>query len=404
MKILIISESLLEKIGENYYAIDPWICIPVSFANHCEKVTLWSPVISREPQSTPPKGSWIVPLGKLHVEPHDPYNRFIQYYRLLPKRYFAWRKKADRLIKEHDLVIMRAPGPITPLIVRSARRQKRPLVLMLLLNLMTQSDKLMTSRGLKRLLFSAVIKVMVWKEKQAVKRAHRVYVYSQELADRHRGLSTNLSLTQDPHLSLKDIVPREDTCQSDEIRLLRICWLIPSKGVEYLLKAVALLVAKGKKVRLQIVGQEKSPGYQASLKILAGELGIHEYVIFSGWAPFDKIGEVYLQNDIQILSSLGEGTPRCIVEGFARGLPLISTAVGGCKDTLTHEKDALLVPPGDPGAIARAVERLVEDRELRKKLIQTGLRTANSLTFENLGMNFLKEIQETLTHYQNARM
>lgn len=400
MKILVVSESPLEKIGSDYYAIDPWIRIPLQLSKHVEKVTLWSPVVAGERGSGPARGAWRVEQGKMLIEHHDPYNRFVQFYRMLPARYLAWRFKADRLIREHDVVIMRAPAPMTPIIMGSARRQGRPVIFMILLNVVTQSDRLLESRGLKRLLYSAATAEMVRQEKSAVRQAALVYVYSQELAERHRGLNENIELMQDPHLSMSDLVIREDTCQSEEISILRLCWLIPSKGVEYLLEAMALMRSRNLPVRLEVVGQERMPGYRASLERMAEDLGIRDKVKFLDWVPFTEVGKVYLRNDIQVLSSLGEGTPRIIVEGFARGLPLVCTNVGGCRDTLVHGKDALLIPPRDPQAIADSVERLIRDGELRRRMIKQGYESARAVTFENLGMKIIREIEDAVRRFK----
>lgn len=396
VKLLILSESPLDRIGEDYYAVDPWVRIPCYLSMHCDKVTLWAPVRVFDDHKKPAKDSWKVDLGKLKIEPLDPYVRFVDYYRLLPRKFLSWKRAAKRLLRGHDLTLIRAPSPMAPLLVNCVRRQKHPLVFMILLNLATQSDRIIQSRGLKKLIYKMLLKLFIYQERKAVKNSKITYVYSQELAERHHKSGVPIKMIQDSHLRLGDITPRLDTCQGPEIRLLRICWLIPSKGVEYLLEAVTLLLKRGLPVRLDIVGQEREAGYQASLEKYAQDLGIQDKVHFSGWLPFDRVGEAYLRNDIQILSSLGEGTPRCIVEGFARGLPLVCSNVGGCADTLVHEQDALMVPPADPKAIADAVEKLIREGELRRKLIQNGLEKARQATFENLGMQFLNEIQQVV--------
>jgi glycosyltransferase involved in cell wall biosynthesis len=397
MRLLIISESPLEKIGSDYYAIDTWVRVPQHLAHQCEQVTLWSPVIVHEAGANPSPDSWRVELGKLKIEHHDYYNSFATYYRMWLRRVLSWRRRADRLIKGHDVVVLRSPSPMLSLVAGCAKHQRKPLILMVLANLETQSNHVINNHGLKRLFYVAIVKLLVRQEVRYARDATLVYVYSNELARRHGGGNGRVKLMQDPHLSLNDFIQRTDTCQSDEVRLLRVCWLLPSKGLEYLLEAVALLVATGRRVRLEIVGKERVPGYQASLERLAERLGIRDSVAFAGWVPWDKIHEVYLRNDIHVISSLGEGSPRVIVEGFARGLPLVCTAVGGCVDYLTHEENALLVPPMNPKAMALAVERLMRDGVLRRKIINHGYDMARSVTFEKLGLQLMKEIQSVVS-------
>lgn len=396
MKLLILSESPLDRMKGDYFAVDPWIRIPIALAENVEKVTLWAPVAERRNGYRLPTGAWEVPFGKLLLEPLDPYCRFVQFYRLLLKRYFQWRHQARRLLLDHDLVYIRAPSPLGPWVTRWAGQLKRPVVTGLLLNMETQADRVIRSRGIRRLLYRTLVGGLIRQEKFCVNRSDLVYVYSRELADRHRDTKTPIRFMQDPHLRSDHFYYREDTCLSDEIRLLRLCWLIPSKGVEVLIDSVARLRTEGFPVRLEIVGKERDPGYQKTLEECAARLGILPYVDFSGWLPFDRTAEAYKRSDIQVLSSLGEGTPRCVVEGFARGLPLVCTAVGGCRDTLVHERDALLVPAGDPQAIAGAVKRIVRERDLRQRLIHEGYERAKEATFEYTGERFIKELEEVV--------
>jgi glycosyltransferase involved in cell wall biosynthesis len=395
MRLLVVSESPLEKIDSSYYGVDPWIKIPRQLSEYCEKVTVLSPLVYRESLSKPLPNSWLVDLGKIHLEPLDYYYSFVTYYKLWPARISAWKKQMTRLVKEADVVIVRVPSPILPLAAKAARKLNKPMVMIVLGNTATQSDRVIESKGLVHLVYSMLMKFILFNEKKSAKSASRIYAYSSELAERFKnGEEKDIRLMQDPHMSLEEFKSRGDTCESDTIKLLRVCWLIPSKGVEYLLDSISLLLSRGHNVHLEIVGKERYSGYLAHLEEYAEKLGIREKVTFAGWYPIDRIWEAYYGSDIQILSSLGEGSPRVIVEGFARGLPLVCTSVGGCVDYLTHEKNTLFVPPKDPEAMADAVERLITDKVLRKQLIQGGYDVARSATFEIAGMQFIQEIEE----------
>lgn len=394
MRLLVISESPLEEIGRDYYAVESLVKIPQYLAAHCGHVTMWSPTVVREAGSPPLPGSWRMEPGNLTIKHQDYYYSFATYYRLWPWRRRVWRENADCLIKEHDLVMLIVPSPIISVVTESARRHRRPLVFIVAGDIETQSDRILYNRGLKRWLYLVLARLLAFQEVRCARHTAAVYVFSKELARRHEGNGRLVRLIQYPHLSLRDFVHREDTCQSDEIRLLRTCWLLPSKGIEYLLEAVALLLKRGLKVHLEVVGKQRVMGYQDSLESYAERLGIRDRVAFCGWVSFDKMAEVYLRSDINVISSLAEGTPRVIVEGFARGVPLVCTRVGGCEDFLAHEEDALLVSPGDPEAMALAIERIVRDGELRRKMIRHGYEKARSATFEILGMKLLEEFRE----------
>ena len=72
--------------------------------------------------------------------------------------------------------------------------------------------------------------------------------------------------------------------------------------------------------------------------------------------------------DLFVLASRNEGMGRALVEAMASGLPVVATAVGGMPEVLEEGHAGLLVPPGDPQAIADAITRLSHDPRLAADL------------------------------------
>jgi glycosyltransferase involved in cell wall biosynthesis len=70
------------------------------------------------------------------------------------------------------------------------------------------------------------------------------------------------------------------------------------------------------------------------------------------------------------LSSLYEGTPLALFEAMAAGKAIVSTAVDGCREVLEDGVSGLLVPPGDPAALASALERAASSADLRASLAE----------------------------------
>jgi glycosyltransferase involved in cell wall biosynthesis len=388
MKILVVSESPLQRFGNQYYAVDPW----VRFIQHLATagdVTLVAPVRS---VTVPTSDAWRLDPGALVIDHHDFYESYAGFARLWWRRRWQWARKFRRLAARHDVVLIRLPSPSLGLVMRAAGRVGTPAVLLVAGDMLAQSDRLIGSSGLRRRLYLAIMHRLVRQEVAWGRRAAAVFAYSSELAERHAGARVHMMRT--PHLLRQDIRLRDDACTSATVRVLRVAWLIPSKGIETLIDAAARLMAKGVPISLRIVGKERVSGYQATLEQRATSLGIREAIQFVGWVPFDRMAAVYDDSDIQVISSLAEGTPRCIVEGMARGVPLVSTNVGGCKDVLEDGTDAVLVEPGDATALADAIARVIDDRDLRLRLISHGYQMAEAATFETRGAAFLRELRQ----------
>jgi glycosyltransferase involved in cell wall biosynthesis len=80
----------------------------------------------------------------------------------------------------------------------------------------------------------------------------------------------------------------------------------------------------------------------------------------------------YRAADVLAISSTSEGSPNVLLEALAAGVPTVATAVGGVPEMIEDKKSALLVPPGDPGAMAQALQKLFMDASLRKNITLNG--------------------------------
>ena len=193
-----------------------------------------------------------------------------------------------------------------------------------------------------------------------------------------------------------EFAPRGDTCQGATIRILFVGYLRPEKGIEYLLEAVSQLTIP-QRWELHIVGPSDFPRYRQQLDSIVATHGIRERVFWAGYSSYGgPLFEQLRAADLLVLPSLSEGTPHVLVEARANGLPCVSTTVGGVPSSVTDEYDALLVPPENSQALARAIERLIRDDELRRALIRNGSASSRIHTLEG----FVSVVREQLDRIQ----
>jgi glycosyltransferase involved in cell wall biosynthesis len=105
-----------------------------------------------------------------------------------------------------------------------------------------------------------------------------------------------------------------------------------------------------------------------ALRARAAQLGLNGRVRFLGPQPRERVLELFRAADAALLSSAWENFPHTVVEALAVGTPVIATDVGGVREAVEDGRNGLLVPPGDSGALAAALQRYLEDGELRERL------------------------------------
>jgi glycosyltransferase involved in cell wall biosynthesis len=124
------------------------------------------------------------------------------------------------------------------------------------------------------------------------------------------------------------------------------------KGHRHLLEAVAWLHARNRPCTLVLAGEgDQGP----ALEQQAARLGID--VRFLGACT--EVGPLLARADVVVLSSLHEGMSNAVMEAMAAGRPIVATDVGGTPELLDGR--GVLVSPGDPGALAAAIETLLND-------------------------------------------
>jgi glycosyltransferase involved in cell wall biosynthesis len=180
---------------------------------------------------------------------------------------------------------------------------------------------------------------------------------------------------------------------SDRCRFVCVASLIPVKDHVTLLHAFAASAGSG--ATLELIGDGP---LEASLRALAGELGVADRVTFTGLVDHDQLLARLRAGDWDAIvlasSSMGtehEGIPVSLMEAMAAGVPAVATDSGATRELVT-EGAGLLVPPSDRAALAEALRDLGADPELRARLgAAARARVADAFDAER-GAEMLREL------------
>ncbi len=147
-------------------------------------------------------------------------------------------------------------------------------------------------------------------------------------------------------------------------RILFLGQVEPRKGIHELVEAVALLRERFPQIELAIGGQ----GALEEVRRRARELGVADRVTELGWIDAARKAQELARAAIFCLPSHAEGLPMAMLEAMAAGKAIVVTGVGGIPDAVRDGDNGLLVPPGDVGALAAALARLLGDEGERQRL------------------------------------
>ena len=171
----------------------------------------------------------------------------------------------------------------------------------------------------------------------------------------------------------------------------RMLW---DKGVGELVEAARILKRRSVAGSVILVGQP-DPDNPASIPEKTLARWNSEGVV--SWLGFrDDVAELLNQSHIAVLpSSYGEGVPKGLLEAAATGLPLVATDIPGCREVVRPDVNGFLIPPRDPDGLARVLNILLQDREMRRRMGRASREIAvNEFSEEQV-------VESTLSLYEN---
>lgn len=153
--------------------------------------------------------------------------------------------------------------------------------------------------------------------------------------------------------------------------------IVPIKDIKTMLYSARLLKSWGLSFKWSILGpDEEMPEYANECKEMASEMGLSDFVEFTGRVKTEEFLPAF---DVCVLSSISEGQPLAVLEGMAAGKPWVVTDVGSCRELIEGNKKediygscGFTVPPVSPNELAERLRWCIENRDLLPKMGENG--------------------------------
>jgi glycosyltransferase involved in cell wall biosynthesis len=175
--------------------------------------------------------------------------------------------------------------------------------------------------------------------------------------------------------------------------------LLPDKGQEWLIRAVAELRKDYPEIRLLLAGDGPS---RDKLESLANELGVTQSVIFAGFVK--DVDSAYAAIDVFLLPSFFEALNNSLMAAMAHEIPSIAFRRGALTEIILDGQSGLIVSGPDVLEICAAVKRILEDRPFAQRLGQAArIRIAENFSADLMVEKTLQLYEEALTKPHPAR-
>jgi glycosyltransferase involved in cell wall biosynthesis len=194
-------------------------------------------------------------------------------------------------------------------------------------------------------------------------------------------------------LSEGDFIPPREP-DPEDVGLLCVCRLVPSKRVDIVIEATHLLAERGVNARLAVVGDGP---LRDSLLRQVEVLGLQDRVRFTGWiGDRETLRGFYASASFFLFATEAEGISLAILEAMAGGIPVVSTPAGGLRDFLVDGEDSVVIDEPTPTAFADAVQRVLEESGTYMKLAKRAQRKVSTLTNQAWVRNFHNLVMKDL--------
>jgi glycosyltransferase involved in cell wall biosynthesis len=396
MKLAVFSGQYFWFDGEQYSTDEAFVKFVTAFHPYFEKI-VFCDAVRRERKTQ----AYVLDAAKTEVCPlpfFDIYSFWKNIVVVFPKIYRVIRDG----IGGWDIVWLHAPHPVSLIFAYICKTRQNPFFLFIRQDLKAYVS--WRNRGLKKIMavsFAVVLEYLFRRLSQYT----LTFTVGSSMFHRYKKQGRMVCQTAVSLVSEKDLVHAHarpmSHSEGDKIKLLTVGRLDPEKGGRFLVEAMDLLIARGpKNIFLRVAGNGREEGW---LQEEVDRRGLKQHVRFLGYVHHGPdLLALYKESDIFVLPSLTEGLPQTLLEAMACEVAIVATRVGGVPGLIRDGKNGLLVNPGSAREICLAVERIINDHELRGQLARGGRETVRHHTLEAERRRILGGIQRFLK--QVARM
>ncbi len=338
----------------------------------------------------PPSG-YRINASNVRVAPLPWFDGPAGFVRRLPQVVLA----LARSVNEWDVLNIRVPTPASWTAFLIACLASRPTCLLVVGDL-EAAMTMHVERNWRTRLLTLYARLDGWVNHRLAERS-LTFVNGRELFDRYRSSAQRAVLVQTSTITTADVRTRDDRPLADRtVQLLTVCRVEPRKGVRHFPSILAVLNRRGIQAELTVVGPEVgSAGVEEHRITLerARALGVTAQLRIVGARSLPEIQRLYDTHDLFLLASgPGEGVPRVLLEAMAAGVPIVASPAGGIPTVIEHGHTGLLADPSDAESFAAAIQLLVEDAALRRRLRSGGSRLAREHTVDAQVAHMVREM------------
>jgi glycosyltransferase involved in cell wall biosynthesis len=169
--------------------------------------------------------------------------------------------------------------------------------------------------------------------------------------------------------------------------------LVPQKGFDILIEAVAKIASQAPNVYCLIIGEGED---KAKLSEQLRAAGLETRIRLIGYQDRAKAMSILKSSHVFVMPSRYEGTPIALLEAAALARPILATCAGGIPELVTHEQHAHLVPTLDPEGLAQGILKMALDRDYAQRLGQNARQRVRER------FNPASQVKETWAAYEKA--